>query len=60
MFEARKKLFPSEVLGELNGWDGIRELLTSVLRNYDYTWSDSVYDYVATLTSGNFEHPVRR
>ena len=60
MFDARSAIFPREVLGELTGWTGVREELTTVLRDYGYTWSDALYDYNATLASGDFEHPVSR
>lgn len=57
MFEARRALFPEWALGELQGWDGVRDELTPVLRDYGYTWSDSVYSYQKTT---DFANPARR
>lgn len=57
LWKARKALFPKEVLGELNGWNGTRWELTETLRDYGYNWSDLVYDYSKTK---DVAHPVRR
>jgi len=57
LWEARRTLFPHHCLGEIgNRWDG-RRGLGSVILEYDYTWSDLVYDYAATTDLAN---PVRR
>ncbi len=57
MFEARKALFPHECLGELNNWDGIRDELSTVMRESLYVWSDLEFDYEKTT---NLRDPVRR
>lgn len=59
LWEARKALFPKEVLGELSGWNTYRKDLAKVLRDYGYVWSDLDYDYMSTLKSANFATPVR-
>lgn len=56
----RKAIFPSLVLGELQGWNGVRDVLGTVLRTHGYTWFDDVYDYTATLESNDFSNPVMR
>ena len=48
MPNVRRVIFPKETLGELQGWNGVRKELGTVLVNYGYTWSDYVYDYIAT------------
>lgn len=58
MWDVRKKLFLTEFLGEEQGWDGVRAELGEVLVNHGYTWSDYIYDYVAT--AGNYDSPVYR
>lgn len=57
MFEARKSLFPPQVLGELQGWAGVRKELGKVLSEHGYTWSDFRYDY---LQSQDLSRPVKR
>ncbi len=57
MWEARSKQFPHQVLGELNGWNCVREELGKVLYNYGYMWSDLVYDY--NLSKNDLAHPVK-
>lgn len=56
MFSARAALFPSEALGEVQGWDHVRKELGHVLREWGYTWSDCIYSYTATSDLSN---PVR-
>ena len=46
-WELRKELFPKWTLGELNGWKGTRDELRKCWPEFDYTWSDSIYDYHA-------------
>jgi hypothetical protein len=53
----RRRIFPACVLGEIQGWAGPRAVLGMVLRNYRYTWTDVVYDYVRTQ---DFSQPARR
>jgi hypothetical protein len=61
MWDIRKKIFPIWSLGELNGWENLREELGSVLVDYGYTWSDQIYDYHKTITTfGGFRQPVFR
>lgn len=60
ILHARARLFPEWALGERNGWDGRRDELGPLLDTYGYTWSDSLYDYQATLQSGDWANPVRR
>ena len=43
----RQELFPAWTLGELNGWRGTRDELRRCYPEFDYTWSDSIYDYHA-------------
>ena len=57
MFRARKALFPNECLGELNGWGGIRDELSTVMRDYHYVWSDVDYEYHQT---SNLKDPMIR
>ena len=57
LWGARKKLFPPETLGELQGWNGTRWPLTRTLRDHGYVWSDLLYDYKRT---DDVAHPVRR
>lgn len=52
----RRKLHPSWALGELNGWDGVRKELGTVLALYGYTWTDSLYNY--HLSAPNLRQPV--
>lgn len=60
LWEARAALFPEEVLGEKNGWNGTRWDLAKVLRDHGYNWSDLVYDYRRTQLKGDFSSPVNR
>ena len=46
-WELRKELFPEWTLGELNGWEGTRDELRRCFPEFDYTWSDSLYDFHA-------------
>jgi len=46
-WELRKELFPGWTLGEVNGWSGTRDELRRCYPEFDYTWSDSIYDYHA-------------
>lgn len=57
MFEARKALFPNVCLGELNGWTGIRDELSRVMRDPGYVWSDTRFDYGKTV---DFANPIVR
>jgi len=57
MFEARKQLFPSWALAEVQGWKGVREELGSVFVKYNYMWSDQLYNYLETKSLAN---PVLR
>ena len=57
LWEARKAIFPPQVLGELNGWHGTRWDLTKTLRDHGYNWSDLRYDYSKTT---NMAQPVER
>lgn len=54
----RKELFPIEVLGEIQGWEGPREDLNTVFPTYQYLWSDVLYDY--QLSKNNLGVPVKR
>jgi hypothetical protein len=56
IWQGRKEIFPNEHLGELNGWNEVREDLPDVLRDHGYTWSDLVYDYSNTK---DLAQPVR-
>jgi len=53
MRQARRELFPSRALGELNGWTHVRKELGHVLRDFGYMWSDLLYDYRATTDLGS-------
>jgi hypothetical protein len=53
----RKRLFPHEHLGELQGWDVVRKDVAEVLGTQGYTWTDLKYDYKATKDLSN---PVKR
>lgn len=56
LWAARKALFPPQVLGELNGWNGTRWPLTTTLRTHGYVWSDLRYNYKASV--GDLSRPV--
>lgn len=49
MWEARKNIFPHWALGELNDWHDVRKPLGHVLADYNYTWSDSLYDWESSM-----------
>ncbi|KKL64111.1 hypothetical protein LCGC14_2168280, partial [marine sediment metagenome] len=57
-FGARERLFPSECLGELNGWDGNRKELGETFERYGYLWSDTRYIYAKS--KDDLAHPVKR
>lgn len=44
-YPIRQQCFPTEFLGETQGWYGVRPELGGVLVDHGYTWSDLVYDY---------------
>lgn len=54
----RAELFPAEVLGEIQGWEGPREELNEVFPKHGYLWSDVLYDYQAS--KANLASPVER
>jgi hypothetical protein len=58
MFAGRLDMYPEEVLGEVQGWTGVREELGKVLREHGYMWSDLKYDYM--LSKDNLGEPVER
>lgn len=60
LWRARAVLFPKQVLGECNGWNGTRWEVAKVLRDFGYNWNDFTHDYMATLSADNFESPVNR
>jgi len=60
LWAVRKAIFPEWSLGEVQGWDWTREELGKTLPDYGYTWSDILYDYVATKASNSFNNPVKR
>lgn len=49
LWQARKKCFPIEHLGELQGWQGVRTEAAEALVQYGYLWSDLLYDYRKTV-----------
>ncbi len=53
----RKRLFPHEHLGELQGWDTVRKDIAEVLGTQGYTWSDMLYSYKDTK---NLARPAKR
>ena len=57
--KVRKLISPSWALGEIQGWDPKERLdnLGSVLANYGYIWSDSLYSYKDTT---DFADPVKK
>jgi hypothetical protein len=50
---ARLRKFPRKHLGEWGGWEGARNELGTVISDFDYTWSDLLYDYKETLSLAN-------
>lgn len=48
VLEVRRKLFPKQVLGELQGWNGPREELGVTYAEHGYFWCDLVHDYHKT------------
>lgn len=57
MWDIREAIFPHWILGEKQGWDGVRNVLGETLRTHGYTWSDKLFDYKATE---DFSKPVWR
>lgn len=57
MYAARREIFPQWALGEFQGWQGVRRELGHVLRNHNYTWSDSKFNYLQTT---DLSEPVPR
>lgn len=55
-YSVREACFPRWSLGEVAGWTGVRKELGTVLADYGYTWSDTLYNYPATA---DFADPVR-
>lgn len=60
LWVARAQLFPQDALGEVHGWEGTRWSLTKTLRDNGYNWTDTEYDYLATLSENSFDNPIRR
>ena len=60
LWEARAAIFPHEALGEFEGWNGTRWVLTCLLRDYEYNWSDLLYDYKNCLYEDDWSNPVYR
>lgn len=58
IWKAREELFDPLVLGEKQGWGGVREELGGCQALYGFTWSDFLYDY--SLTEGDMFFPVLR
>lgn len=58
IWKARSEIFPKECLGENWGWSNVREELGDSLRIHGYTWSDLLYDYMAS--KDDLHHPVKR
>jgi len=56
LWKARTALFPKAHLGELNGWNGPRKALGTVLSDHRYTWSDLQYNFSSTT---DFSSPTR-
>jgi hypothetical protein len=48
MWAARREIFPPDALGEVQGWQDVREELGDVLRDFGYTWSDTKFKYTET------------
>jgi len=47
--DIRRELFPEIALGEVRGWDGRREGLGGCPSAHGYMWSDTLYDWDATI-----------
>lgn len=45
----REQVVPGWARGEVQGWTGIRSLLYPVMRDHDYLWSDSHYDWQESI-----------
>jgi len=56
-FGARARTFPTETLGEVQGWEGPRPEIFRTITEFGYIWSDVLYDFNATT---DFSMPVRR
>lgn len=56
MYQARAAIFPHKSLGEIQGWDRVREELGAVLRDAGYVWSDLRFDYLRSRD--DLAHPV--
>lgn len=52
IWEARKALFPAEVLGEISGWKKLRKEPGSWLKSHGVVWSDLEYDYHRSVAKG--------
>ena len=57
---ARAEAFPHEVLGELQGWEGVRPECERTMLDNGYMWTDLRMDYMATKAKGDFSKPVMR
>jgi hypothetical protein len=57
LWDARRAIFPPEVLGELGGWHGTRWDVAKTLRDHGYNWTDLKYRFKDTL---DFATPARR
>lgn len=60
LWNARKRLHPEEVLGEIQKWGGTRWEVAKLLRDFGYVWSDLRYDYWATARQNCWATPVAR
>jgi hypothetical protein len=58
MWETRLRIFPHWALGEIQGWDDVRNELGHVLAAHRYTWTDSQFDWFASRA--DLAHPVTR
>lgn len=58
MLECRRTAYPSEGIGEIQGWDYVRKELGLTVKNYGYMWSDIKYDYMASKS--DLSNPVLR
>ena len=59
-FEIRRELFPPEILGEVQGWDGPRKPLDVPVEERGYIWSDMLYDYNLTEQFSTLDDPIER
>jgi hypothetical protein len=45
LFQLRSEIHPHTCLGEIQGWQGYREELSTTMKDHGFWWDDTLYDY---------------